>query len=47
MNKYHSEEDVVLPSKVTVSELKKRRTQETVEDGSEAFKRPAKIKPEQ
>ncbi len=44
MSKYHSEEDVVLPSKVTVSELKKRRTQEVVEDGSEAFKRPAKIK---
>lgn len=41
---YHSEEDVSLPSKVTVSELKKRREQELLDEGTHAFKKPAKIK---
>ncbi len=41
---YHSDEDVRLPSKVTVSELKKRREQELIDEGTQAFRKPAKIK---
>ncbi len=41
---YHSEEDIRLPSKVTVSELKKRREQEVYEEGTKAFSKPVRIK---
>ncbi len=40
---YHSPADLTLPSKVTVSELKKRREQEMLDESTQAFKKPAKI----
>lgn len=42
-NQYHSPEDLILPSKVTVSELKKRRENDMFDEGTQAFKKPVKI----
>lgn len=41
---YENADDTRLPSKITVTELKKRKEQEILEGGTEIFKKPVKVK---